>query len=249
MKRLVSWGAAVAMGLMTSNFATAEPVKLVTGDDYKPYTDQKLPEGGMLTEVVKAAMAAAEQPVEISFSAWKRGYEEAKSGAFGGTFPYLKNDARMAEMDYSEAMYVIKQQMFVAAGSAINAAGLDELKGKKICNPTGYAVQASVQKMVDEKTLELVPASDMGGCLKVVISGRADFVQGDIALIQETLKSSGGKVDEVRALNFVIEEAGLFLVGGKGLPTTKAAIDAFNKGLAIIKGNGTYDAIVKKHSS
>ncbi len=66
-----------------------QTVRLVTGDDYRPFTDQALPQGGMITEIVDHVFQKMGYQAEIEFHSWSRGYTLSEEGAFLGTFPYV----------------------------------------------------------------------------------------------------------------------------------------------------------------
>ena len=66
--------------------ASAAPVQLVTGDDYAPFTDRELPQGGMLTELVQQALLQAGHQPKLSWLPWKRGYQATLRGQFDATW-------------------------------------------------------------------------------------------------------------------------------------------------------------------
>ena len=92
-------GMAIALGTALGAVSVqAEELAIATGNDYAPFTDEELPEGGLATEVVVEAFAAVDHEVDIDFRPWARGYHDTGQGVFAGTFPYVHSDERAEEM-------------------------------------------------------------------------------------------------------------------------------------------------------
>jgi len=74
--------------------AVADSWRLVTGDDYAPFTGESLPAGGMLTQVVQSALAAAGISNTLDWRPWNRGYLQTLRGDYDATFPYVRSVQR-----------------------------------------------------------------------------------------------------------------------------------------------------------
>jgi polar amino acid transport system substrate-binding protein len=74
--------------------AQAAELRLVTGDDYAPFTGQDLPGGGMLTQVVEAALQEQGQVYSLHWRPWNRGYLRTLQGEFDATFLYIRTAQR-----------------------------------------------------------------------------------------------------------------------------------------------------------
>ncbi len=84
--------------MFVNNFEAGQSVRLVTGNDYKPFTDQSLPQGGMITAIVNQIFIKMGYIPEIEFLSLSRGYSLSSRGAVLGTFPYVKTPERLAEI-------------------------------------------------------------------------------------------------------------------------------------------------------
>ncbi|WP_157752197.1 hypothetical protein [Shewanella benthica] len=70
-------------------------LSLTTGDDYPPFTDRKLAQGGMATTLVLNAFEKSGYFVkEIEWLPWKRGYTLAQRGQYHAAL--LQNAAEKA---------------------------------------------------------------------------------------------------------------------------------------------------------
>jgi polar amino acid transport system substrate-binding protein len=77
---------ALAYGLAMP--AQAATLDIVTGNDFAPYADEKLPNGGFATDLVREVIKKIGTETNIRFLPWKRGYELTTSGETLATFPY-----------------------------------------------------------------------------------------------------------------------------------------------------------------
>jgi len=236
--------------LLLSELARAQTVTLVSGDDYAPYADSKLVDGGMVTELVRQAFAQTQHTVAMEWKPWARGLEEAKRGTYAGTFPYLKNVEREKDFWYSKEIVTIRSSAFVRAGSKpLNFADLTSLVGTTYCLPIGWAPTPALADMVKSGQIKLESPTSISSCAKMVASGRADyFVYGDIQAA-DAIKNGDVLAGTIVMADFPpLALTPLYLLASKNLPGSEQLLMAFNKGLKAIRKNGLYDKIVKTHS-
>jgi len=236
--------------LLLSSVAHAQTVTLVSGDDYAPYADSKLPEGGMTTDIVKKALAAVKIEAKIEWQPWARGFEETKTGGFAGTFPYLKTAEREKDFVYSAVVVSIQDHAFIKAGNKnLDFANVASLAGSTMCLPLGWAPTPKLAEMVKSGQIKSTTPKDVSTCVKMVEAGRADYFVTDEAQGTAALKSGGVAAGAVvKAAGAPLADNSLYLIAGKSSPTSKDLIANFNKGLEAIRKNGTYDKIVKAHT-
>ncbi|GLR11618.1 hypothetical protein GCM10007907_04080 [Chitinimonas prasina] len=242
MKRAVGW----LMLCAAFGVSHADTFVVVTGNDYAPFADQKLPEGGMTTEIVKRALAESKAELKLDWQPWSRGLEETKAARFAGTFPYLKTPEREVEFLYSQPIYTIEDRLFAKPGSNLDAANLKTLEGKKICLPLGWAPAAKLAPMLKSGALKQDQPKDISTCVKMVQAGRADFFVTDQFQGNAALQAAGAKDISMGAST--VGSATLHLIAIKSGSQSKALLDAFNNGLAALKKSGEYERIVNKHT-
>lgn len=244
--KTVALGAVAA--LMTASLTAfgASALTFVTGNDYAPYTDEKLPDGGMMTEVAREVAKKMGQDTTILFQPWKRGYAATLAGEADGTFPYVRSPEREAEMLYSEPMFVLRQSVFMPKSKTFAFDGLDSLKGKTVCSPIGYALPPPVEALVKAGAIKRQEPPDLQTCTKFLTLGRADFIIGDNSTVLTSARQAG-TADAIQPASKPFDEISLHLVAAKAKAASPALIAAFNAGLAELKRSGAYAAIVRKH--
>ncbi|HVJ43442.1 MAG TPA: transporter substrate-binding domain-containing protein [Dongiaceae bacterium] len=219
---------------------------LVTGPDYKPFTDPDLPMGGMHSQIVRAAFAKVGDKVDITFEPWARGYAETRRLAFDGTFPYVPSAEREKDFLYSDVMFVILSRAFVMADSRLTVATVDELADRTMCSPNGYVLPDKIQALVDRKAVKLERAAGMEECFKMLQMHRLDFVVCSDIQGRATSLRLWGKEDAVRPLGLDLAQPTHRLIVSREHPDAARIIADFNRGLAMLKASGEFDIIVKR---
>lgn len=218
---------------------------LVAGPDFKPLSDPGLPHGGMATEIVMAAFAAAGDSVTVEFEPWPRGYADARKLRYDGTFPYAETPERMRDFLFSDLIYAQVAHPYVLAGADWSVSDPGKLAGKTMCNPQGYMLQEAIRPLVDSGAVKLESPAGMPQCFKMLRAGRVDFVDSTEIQAKAASLQVLGAVDAVKALPAVIGAGGSYLIVSRQHAEGDRIIADFNKGLAMLKKSGAYDRIVR----
>ena len=70
---MVRFCGAALLSLLLCASLRAEVLHLATGDDYAPFTGKALPGQGILTQVVRAALAEQGMAITLDWLPWNRG--------------------------------------------------------------------------------------------------------------------------------------------------------------------------------
>jgi len=247
MRRLVA--VAVSFGIATSiNMANADTVKLATGNEYKPFTDETLPAGGLVTDIVRTAYESGGHKVEIDFIPWKRGERAVQRGRVVATFPYVKTEERLKKYTYSDPVFVSRVIPIVKKENKNSIETFKDMEGKKSCYPVGWNTGVDrIDEMYKDGRVEVNRARDMKSCYKMLERGRIDFVAAEKATAVLDIKNTFGSLKGFHFEKFVAGTTDLHLIFDKGGETTPAEVKKFNELLSEIESDGTYENIVMKH--
>ncbi len=116
----------------------AEPIPIVTGNKFAPFTDEKLPNGGLATEIIQKTFSEMGYETKIKFLPWQRGFNATKENKYFGTFPYSYNEERSKNFYFSEPIYNQVFLFFVLKNSNIHYSAESDLQGLRVCKPLGY---------------------------------------------------------------------------------------------------------------
>lgn len=222
---------AMASALFFGNACATKTLKLTTGDN-APYTGASLPNGGPLTDIVRRAFAESGYDVEIAFLPWKRGYVATLNGEYVGTFPYVRNAEREKDFLFSEPFYVVTRNLYYLAKSDINPTALSSLKGKKLCVPLGFAVAQELVDMVEKREVSTQSPLGLAQCVEMLARGRVDAFTAAGDAGAEAIATATVKED---ILNKIIGKSEYYLLVPKKTPHASDLIDAFNRGLVVLK--------------
>jgi len=242
--RALIFGLAVAAA---SGAFAREPVRIVTGNNFEPYTDEDLPEGGVAPAIVRAVYAEMGRDVQVDFLPWKRAYQQARFAEYDAIFPYLKTAERQREFLYTEPVVPVVRRALVRSGDAREAASVADLKGTTLCLPIGYALPDSLKPHVQAGDIGRLKPQRMGNCFKLLKLGRADFIVINEHQGRHASGKHYGSREAVRFLDVVLARTGLHMLFPKARDDAETARKRFDRALARIRENGTYHRILARH--
>lgn len=233
--------------LLVSASAAAAPLRLVSGPDYVPYADPSLPSGGLGGALVLAAFAIGGVAVDpIQFEPWKRAYADTLAGEFDATFPYIRSTQRETEMLFSDPIYDIVTVALFRADSGRDYVEPSSLAGLSLCLPIGYAPASPLVSLVDAQVIHVERPASPDLCLRELAERRVDVFVGPSELIDLRVAALFGAASPfVRGRTPVFLQS-LYLLAARTGPGSSDLIHRFNEGLAMLRADGRYEAIVQR---
>ncbi|AQS40330.1 periplasmic component of amino acid ABC-type transporter/signal transduction system [Shewanella psychrophila] len=219
-------------------------LSLTTGDDYPPFTGRELPQGGMASTLVINAFEKSGYVVkEIEWLPWKRGYTLAQRGQYHATFPYGWTAEREESFYFSDPFFPTLNYAWSRSGQSNTLTNEEDLQGTVYCNPRGYGNFGQIKELMDRNLLRRETPNSMLHCFRMLLQKRVDFVAATPNDAMKALLQAEISPEEVQRSGFVITEIPLHVIVSKQRPRALEIIDAFNKGLKILRENGRYEAL------
>lgn len=229
--------------LLAPAMVTAEQtatLQLVTGDNYAPFSDQSLPQGGLATHLVTYLFAQMQQPVEVEVVSWAEGYQATLDGDYAGTFPYIQSEERQADFLFSEPLFTVSSFAYVDQSSTINARRPEDLAGLTLCLPEGFSHGPALDDLVQSGAITRVTPPDMPSCFAMLQSGEADFVKINRYVARELLRNAGVPHSSIRALPFPVETLSMHFIAPRNQSGSDALIARVNRALAELQRDNEY---------
>lgn len=142
---------------------------------------------------------------------------------------------------FSDSYYTCTQTMTVAADSSIK--GFADLKGQKVAVKRNTQGAAYAESLKDKYGFEITIYEDSDTMYQAVLGGQEVACFEDTPVMKASIKDGGlalkvldDTANEGSGYGFAIFDS-----------NNQELIDMFNKGLANIKANGTYDQILAKY--
>lgn len=238
-----SAAAVLFVSLATAVPVQAQDIRLVTGPDYHPFTDDDLPGGGLATELVRQAFDRAGATVTVDFTSWVRGYASVRDGSYVATFPYILTEEREAEMLASDPMYTVQFKMVSSVDRMLEYEGAAALAGLIMCLPVGFGTQGEIQAQIDTGAVAVEQPESYGACFRQVLADRADFMVVNETIFRATLADEGMDVAEFHFAQAPVQSLTHHLLVSRDNPDGPAVLERFNEGLAALKADGAVDGL------
>lgn len=232
--------------LMLSTTSHAKTISLVTGEDFKPYIDPTLQNGGMTSEIIRQTFKKMGYEIKITVRPWKRGQSETLKGMFFGTYPYSKNKERLKKYNYSIPLVEIEKVFFIRKDSGIKFEVDEDLKGLKVCRPIGWNL-TEIQKFIDKELITLKQPQTMAACFRMLNKGRVDLVNTDVYAGWKSINESIGSTENFTTLKKALATQGLYLIVSKTYPDGGKILEEFNQTLDQLKQKGIVEKIIQDH--
>ncbi|WP_415753845.1 substrate-binding periplasmic protein [Pseudomonas leptonychotis] len=227
--------------------AQADSLRLVTGDDYAPFTGKALPAGGMLTQVVRAALKQSNIENSLDWRPWNRGYMKTLRGDYDATFPYVRTPQREEVFLYSEPLFIVEQHIFSRTGEVLEITDVTSMKGRRFCYPLGWQPPAVIQQLLDDGQLIRHSPTGLSECARLLLLGRDDFFISDRLLGETAIQLIGAPAEQFRRSAGAISRSPLHLIVPRNNPHGEAIIEQFNLGLAALRASGDYQRVLERN--
>lgn len=231
------------LGATTAGQALAN-LTIIAENDWYPYSGEvDTQPRGLAVDIVKAAYKAAGVEVSLILRPYSRAMIEVKNGVHVGCFDTAYDKSLDADyLFHDESLFIAEIGIYGANDSpAINS--VKELEGKKVGVTNGYTYSDEFDK--NSKIIKEVAPGDLNN-LKKLANGRVEYTvvytRVNDHLVSANAQQLSGKYKKVGTLVTMP----LFISFSKKHPDVQKALEAFNKGMALIKQDGTYDKIMSE---
>lgn len=235
-------------------------LRFLTGSNYAPFTDRDWPGQGLITELVNAIMEETPNPVPYAVD-WQDDWSQhlfplLDEAQYDMGFPWLKPDCaadptneRCANFHFSEPLFEMPIQLFVAATSEFTYEADADVEGKTLCRPKGYYthdLDGQGRNWLKDGKITLVTPDTPDDCFTLLVAGEVDAVPENLFLGAAKIKEMGLR-GKVKPLERPLSTETLHVIVSKKHWRGTTFLYRINAGLAAVKASGRYDEIVTRH--
>lgn len=231
------------VGLLWSSLAQAQSLTLA-GDAWPPYTDASLPSGGLSVELIRTALGRGGYTVDYVEMPWER----AVRGLRRGQIDLVNDWFTVGHAGYARygAPFLINRVRWVQRrDDGIVYQGLDSLAPYRVALGRGYVYSDALMAELGE---DAVYVADFVQAAYMLAANRVDLTLEDelvarhhfghrLALVREAFEFLPGEFDLLP----------LHLVVRGDHPQRDAILATFERELAAMRDDGTYEAILQRH--
>lgn len=219
-------------------------VRVAVDDSYPPYMFGADPARGLYPDIIRAAFGKVSITVRIVGYPWKRALRLGKEGqaAIGGIY---RNHRRLQIFDYSDPIFTETLVVCVRKGHRFPFRGMADLAGKRVGINRGWSYGEKFDSARRAGRFDAEEATDNVANLRKLLSGRLDCMIADRLSLQRILHRRAWS-REVEMLDFPATVNNAYLAVLKDA-RQRHLLQQFNRGLADIKADGTYQQIVDRY--
>jgi len=244
--RTAKSAALVLWGLLLTGFAgplsAQTPIDIVT-ENYPPYEMQDAVNGlrGFDYEVVEEAFTRMGYAPTIRFLPWKRALNEAESGSTAGILTCARNAERDRFILFSDPISSFTEGLFTRRGHAGPPIDrIEDVVGQAVASMAGYE---SLQTLENIGADPIEVPNTLDG-LNMLQAQRFDYLHGGREMTEFMIRKHGFS----GAFEFIsLDQQSFHFCFSKAYPGVEALAATFNKTLAEMRRDGSYDAIHGKY--
>ncbi len=226
---------------MTTIARAQETVLTIHAVNFPPYEIENPDIDSLLgfdVEVVVAAFKKVGRRAQVEFRPWKRIVAMAKAGTTVAMLSCGKTAGREEYIYYSDPISTATRTYVSSIGYSGNAPkSIEDVEGLKVLVVSGYAAEKELKAI----GVNYEPIIDDASALRVLINRDFDVFYTTKEFVQY-IAGGLGLSDKLKYFD-TGKQLFYHLCFSKEWPGSKTLRDIFNKGLAEIRADGTYDAI------
>ncbi len=245
---------------------------VLTTLEWEPYIGESIKGKGYVYQIVEEAFKKVGKKVVIKFYPWSRTVQMSQDGDVDGHFPEWYGDSRLdnwifsdsfpggpmglykrigdnikfsvdPQKDPEKALRALKNYKFGATREYINTAEFDRAAGLNIPE----SLSADEKKALEaQKYLQVELADSDEVSLKKLFGKRLDLIVIDQYVAKSLIvQKYPHYLDSLEFMNPPLEIKPLYICFSKKTPNYQEKCDLFNKGLSMIKADGSLDKIMR----
>jgi len=236
------------LGLATFDsrvYADNKIIVLAHETSWAPHYGEALGQGGYTFEIIREALKRVGYGLKAVWLPWKRAQVDAARGDYDGLGASYHNEERGTKFAYSNPIGTTEVVFFKRTEDDIKYSKLEDLKPYKIGTGFGYGYP---EKFVKADYLEKIEAYELKTNITRLLHKRIDLIIGSRKAILFYLKQQyPDRMNSLEILGAPLETLSLYVPFSKMTPNYKQKVEDFNRGLEMIKEDGTYQKIMEKH--
>ncbi len=218
---------------------------IATDTSFKPfeYTDANGDFVGIDMDILAAVAEDQGFEYDVQVLGWDASIAACQAGQADGMIAgaSITEERKESGWIFSDGYYDANQCMAVAKGSGIT--GFDGLEGKSVAVKTGTMSASYAEELSKEHGFTVTYFEDSPTMYTAVVGGQVAACFDDTPIMAANIKDGDLAMELVDGTGNDPAAYGLAIFNADN----QELVDMFNKGLANIKSNGTYEEILKKY--
>lgn len=233
----------LALGACASFFVQAATITAAQ-DPWAPFVQKDKSNPGVSVEILMEAFKTQGHQVDFKIMPWTRALNEVKEGRVDVLVATWYTTERTAFLKYSDPYLENSLKFIKRRGDDFEYNGMESLTGKTVGIIRNYGYG---DEFLGASNFKKPEANDLVSNAKKLMAKRIDLTLEDELVAKSTLSGAGMNLADFDFTSNALSVNPLHVTSGLANPNSAMYIEAFNKGLAEIKSNGTFDSILAKY--
>jgi len=236
------------LGLLAMMLATPalghEKLRLVA-DNWPPFTDARMPGGGLATSIVTTALARAGYSSAYEEAPWARALLGVGEGRYDVLINAWYNDARVDIGQFSKAYLTNRIRLLQRKGGTFRYQQLPDLYPYSIAVVRDYAYSPEFDS---DARLHKVAVRNFSSAVRMLAAGRVNLAVEDEYVARYNLQREPQEVrDKVMLVEPPLGENTLHILVSLKHPEHKRIVERFEQAIAAMKADGSYARLLRQH--
>jgi polar amino acid transport system substrate-binding protein len=230
--------------LLIAQDVLAQKLRLA-GDAWAPYADVSLLNGGLSTDLIRTALGRAGYTTEYEQVPWARAVHGVSEGRYDILINAWYSEDRTRIGQFSGDYLVNRLRFLKRKASSIDYQSLAQLHPYSIAVVRSYAYSPDFDSDAD---LKKVLVASFSTAVRMLAAGRVELTVEDEYAARFALSREPDEVrDNVEFLPKSLSENSLHILVSLKNPDHEKIVADFDKAIAAMKADGTYDKLFKLH--
>lgn len=230
-----------------ASVARTSVVRTAVHPDYEPYSGVGLHNGGFAYDLLITSLARAGRKVEVTATEpWARVLRDVIEGRIDALGAVWRTPERDKVLLFSDPIATSRIVFAKRVGDPFEYRDLGDLAGKTIGTVTGYGY---TDAFLADGRFRREPIGSTAQNLGKLALGRIDLTLDDASVLAHLLRREVPALqDRITLTAGALQDYAMFIAfSRKGRPDIEAVVADFNSGLAAMRRDGSYDAMVERH--
>lgn len=225
---------------LSVHFSYAKSIVTANQDLWPPFVEEGIPQG-ISVDIVKESLATQGYELEFKLTPWSRALSQVKNGSVDILVATWVTQERKKYLIYSDSYISNKIKFIKRAGDSFEYYGMKSLTNKTVGVVRDYGYG---DVFLNATHFEKPTSNDIETNLKKLKINRIDLTLEDEFVAKSMIRRKNLTLSDYEFTKNSLSENSLHVTTGSINPRGREIIDAFNKGLIIIKGNGVFERIL-----
>lgn len=244
-KQIIVLSVVIMLGLASVGMAQPKQI-VIAGQEWAPYSGVKLLNGGFLSEIATAAFAKVGYAAEVKILPLKRALYETQDGKYEAILGMGYTQERTADFIYPQsACWESHFAFFAKKGRTWQYQTLADLCPAMVGLFRGTR---HVQILKSVGCLKVNEVNTIQQNIQMLLTDRIDlFLDAADSVDYYLQQEFQDQKDQIVPVLPYFETTKVYIIFSKKVPQGQQLADDFDRGLALIKADGTYAGILQKH--